>query len=64
MTTTAIVFLVLSALLIWGGLVASVLLLRRDGRLVEEIEAVEGGEDAGPYRGSSPRGDATGHRGP
>lgn len=52
MTTTAIVFLVLSALLIWGGLVASVVVLRRDGRLVEELEAVEHGEDEGPYRGA------------
>ncbi|MBC7290002.1 MAG: methionine/alanine import family NSS transporter small subunit [Actinotalea sp.] len=51
MTTTAIVVLVLSALLIWGGLVASVLMLRRDGRLVEELEARERGEDQGPYRG-------------
>lgn len=51
MTTTAIVFLVLSAVLIWGGLVASVVVLRRDGRLVEELEAVERGEDEGPYRG-------------
>jgi hypothetical protein len=50
MTTTAIVFLVLSALLIWGGLVASVLVLRRDGRLVEELDALDQGEDEGPYR--------------
>lgn len=50
MTPTAIVFLVLSALLIWGGLVTSVLLLRRDGRLVEELDAIDRGEEDGPYR--------------
>ena len=41
MTATAIVFLVLSALLIWGGLVVSVVLLRRDGRLVAELDAID-----------------------
>lgn len=32
MTPTAILFLVLAALLVWGGLVVSILLLRRDSR--------------------------------
>jgi hypothetical protein len=50
MTVTAIAVLVLSALLIWGGLVLSIVLLRRDGRLVTELEARDG-DDEGPYRG-------------
>ncbi len=36
MTTTAILFLVLSALVIWGGLATSIALLRRDARLLQD----------------------------
>lgn len=41
MTPIAITFLLISVLLIWGGLVVSIVVLRRDGRLVEELEARE-----------------------
>jgi hypothetical protein len=60
MTTVAIVVLVLAGLLIWGGLIVSVLLLRRDARgtLVDEgVEEVRDPYDVGP------RGD-DGHPGP
>ena len=49
MTGTAVLFLVLSLLIVWGGLVLSVLRLRRDGR-------DEQPEDDGTGPGVSARG--------
>lgn len=42
MTSTAVTFLVISVTVIWGGLVASVLLLRRDSRQAGADEVDEG----------------------
>ena len=36
MTTTALVFLILAVVLVWGGLAVSIALLRRDGAAVDE----------------------------
>lgn len=50
MTTTAITFLVLSLLLVWGGLAVAILRLRHDGRA-----ATDGHDDAdGAPAGSDP----------
>lgn len=51
MTTIAIVFMVLAGLLIWGGLVVSIALLRRDTRADAADDAVAGdrtGDVPGP----------------
>ena len=36
MTATAITFMVLSMLIVWGGLIASIVRLRRDGGYEDE----------------------------
>ena len=47
MTTTAVIFLVLAVLVVWGGLAASIVRLRRDGRrhgaTPEDDEGLESG---------------------
>lgn len=45
MTTTALLFLVLAIVLVWGGLVASILRLRADGRREAEVDEVPGAPD-------------------
>lgn len=52
MTTTALVFLILAVALVWGGLAASIALLRRDGAAVDD-EAGPGPDAEDP--GTAPR---------
>lgn len=50
MTTVAVVVMVLAVLLLWGGLVISILVLRRDGRraVTEDVDEVRGPSDDVP----------------
>jgi hypothetical protein len=59
MTTVAIVTMILAGLLIWGGLVVSILLLRRDARGAvtgEDVQEVRDPYDVTPgHHGAGPR---------
>ena len=54
MTTTAITFLILAAVVIWGGLAASIVRLRRDASVVD-VHGLGDHEDVAP---GPPPGDA------
>ncbi len=51
MTTSALVLLVLSVTLVWGGLVASVLRLRHDTRTEDAADRIHPEQDAGHASG-------------
>lgn len=59
MTTTAITFLLLAAVVIWGGLAASIVRLRRDAS-VPDVHGMGDHDDVarGPLAGGAPPGDA------